>query len=339
MDSDYIQHVRYKLQKRLKHLNTADFQAFHFVLLRVWGFLQDNEITKGILDDLAQRCATAEAEADKTLAGEPQVGTTESDNDAICYWVVQKCAISSVSDIEIKIGFHLTRESKYADCIEGFRTTYLEPLFDYIDEHIDDKRMVLVLLKKYKQRCEWFHRTELYDKYKEDTGRGEKTLAMGLYEYLHDQGVQFHIEPSSASGRIDMISEQSGPDRLIADAKLFNPERSQGRTYIVEGFRQVYDYAKDYNEPFAYLVIFKTCEQDLVITTAHQESSIPFFTHNNKTIFFVIIDIHDYQASASQRGRLRAHEITPEQIVQHIESRDENMGSAQSQPGNDTPSQ
>ena len=52
MDSEYIQSVRYKLQKRLKRLNSADFQGFHFTLVQVWGFLQENDITKGILDDL-----------------------------------------------------------------------------------------------------------------------------------------------------------------------------------------------------------------------------------------------------------------------------------------------
>jgi len=45
--------------------------------------------------------------------------------------------------------------------------------------------------------------------------------AYDLYEYLHDQGIQFHIEPESASGRVDLISAQSGKDRLMADAKNF----------------------------------------------------------------------------------------------------------------------
>ena len=55
MDSEYIQFVRYKLQKRLKRLNSADFQGFHIMLIQVWGFLQENAITKGILDDLERR--------------------------------------------------------------------------------------------------------------------------------------------------------------------------------------------------------------------------------------------------------------------------------------------
>ena len=282
------------------------------------GFLQENAITKGILDDLERRLPNSEQDADKTLSGQPQVGTTESENDAICYWVVKKCATGEKADIEIQVGLNLTHESKYDACIEGFRLTYVEPLFDYIDEQIDDKRMTLVLLKKFKYRCEWFHRAEMFERFKDDTGKGESILAIRLYQYLHDQGVQFHIEPQSASGRVDLISAQSGKDRLVADTKLFNPERGQDRGYIIKGFRQVYEYTKDFNESFGYLVIFKTCEQDLAIPTQHQESSVPFITHNNKTIFFVVVDIFDYPESASKRGKLQAYEIPPQQFVESL---------------------
>src|SRR5258706_10323511 len=152
MDSDYIQNVRYKLQKRLKRLNAADFQSFHWTLLQTWGFLQENEIVKGILDDLEQRSTAYEECADKTMAGEPQVGFTESENDGICYWITKKCAAMGQADIEIQVGHRLSHSSKHDDAIETFRLAYVEPLFDYIDEHIDDKRMVLALLKKFKHR-------------------------------------------------------------------------------------------------------------------------------------------------------------------------------------------
>lgn len=171
MDSEYIQHIRYKLQKRLKRINTADFQSFYWSLIQVWGFLQENEVTKGILDDLERRFPAVEQEADKTLSGQPQVGQTESENDAICYWVTKKCVESGKPGIEIQIGHRLAHSSKHNDAVEAFRLAYVEPLFDYIDEQIDDKRMILMLLKKFKHRCEWFRRAELYSKFKDDTGQ------------------------------------------------------------------------------------------------------------------------------------------------------------------------
>src|SRR5450755_3697685 len=232
MDSEYIQFVRYKLQKRLKRLNTASQQSFRGALVQTWTFLQSNEITKGILDDLERRVPSAKADAERvTGEGIGMVGETELENDAICYWVVKLCATVPFtqrdSDEHRNLALHhLDNTSSY---LETFQQEYVETLFDYIDEQIDDKRMTLVILKKFKHNCEWFHRAELFAKFREDTGQGEKVLAANLYEYLHDQGMQFQIEPESASGRIDLISAQTGRDRLVADAKLFNPDRGQDR--------------------------------------------------------------------------------------------------------------
>ena len=294
MDSSYIERIRGKLQKRLNRLSATGFPAFHFVLLRTWWFLQEDEIIKGILDSLERQFPEAAADADKILQGISRVGLSESSNSAICYWVVKKCMSIDDPEIEKYIGHILDVGGNFDDHVQNFFRSFVQPLFDYIEEEIDDRRITLSLLKKYKHRCEWFRREQLLDACKADTQRSEKTLAFDLYEYLHDQGLQFHIEPQSDSGRVDLISNQSGKDRLVADAKLFNPEGGQNASYIVKGFRQVYDYTKDFNESFGYLVIFKTCEQDLSIPTQNQEAAIPFITHNNKTIFIVVIDIFRY---------------------------------------------
>jgi hypothetical protein len=320
MDSDYVQHVRYKLQKRLKRLNTASQETFRATLVQTWAFLQENSITKAILDDLERRVPEAEKWAETITANEGRVlPGTELENDAIAYWVLKKCATAPLnqdSDQHGNLQLHLLENT--SSHLEPFRLEYVEPLFDYIDEQIDDKRIVLALLRKYKHRCEWFRRVTLLASCNDNTRQGENTLAYDLYEYLHDQGIEFHIEPESAAGRVDLISAQSGMDRLVADTKLFNPTTGQDCGYIIKGFRQVYDYLNDFNELFGYLVIFKTCQQDLAISTNQQESAIPFICHNNKTIFILIIDICDYPDSASKRGKLRAYEITPENFVESL---------------------
>lgn len=318
MDSEYIQQVRYKLQKRLKRLNTATPTSFRAILVQTWKYLQNNEITSGVLDDLERRLPNeARGWAESIFGNVPVSGDSELENDGICYWVIKLSAEIPLSESVDDRNFPLMRiEGGSDETLESFRLEYVEPLFDYIDEHIDDKRMTLVLLKKYKHRCEWFRRAELFDKFSKSQ-QGEKALAYNLYEYLYDQGLEFHIEPESASGRPDLISAQSGKDRLVADAKIFDGE-NRGIGYIIKGFRQLYDYTKDFNESFGYLVIFKTCAEDLAILTPQQESAIPFVTHNGKTIFFVVIDIFDYPETASKRGKLKAHEITMEKLVENL---------------------
>ena len=244
---------------------------------------------------------------------------TELENEGICYWIVKITASIPFNQSTDEHGYPtLELLENISDRLDPFREEYVEPLFDYIDEQIDDKRMTLGLLKKYKHRCEWFRREQMLTIAKANTQQGEKSLVFDLYEYLHDQGLQFHIEPQSDSGRVDLISNQSGKDRLLADAKIFNADGSQDRGYIVKGFRQLYDYMKDYHETFGYLVIFKTCEDDLSIPTEQQESGIPFVCHNNKTIFILIIDVCCYTQSASKRGKLKVHEILPSQFIESL---------------------
>ncbi|RCV64829.1 hypothetical protein C5S53_06820 [Methanophagales archaeon] len=90
-----------------------------------------------------------------------------------------------------------------------------------------------------------------------------------------------------------MIAAQKSDEPLIADVKIFNPEKGKGTDYIAKGFNQIYLYTLDYNEPFGYLIIYNTSGQDLRFALANQEQTTPFVVHNNKTIFVVTIDIFE----------------------------------------------
>jgi hypothetical protein len=47
--------------------------------------------------------------------------------------------------------------------------------------------------------------------------------------------------------------------------------------------------------------------------------SAPFLTHNNKTIFFIVVDLYPYSQPASHRGTLRSIEITSDDLVTQIQ--------------------
>ncbi|HZE87024.1 MAG TPA: hypothetical protein VE090_02340 [Methylomirabilota bacterium] len=202
---------------------------------------------------------------------------------------------------------------------------FLEPLYDYIDEHIDDQRAILALLRRYKHKCEWFHRDRLFSLWQSDTAKGEKRLAQDMYDFLHDQGLDFIIEPASISGEADLVAAQNSPDPLIADAKIFCPEKGKDTGYIIKGFNQVHTYTLDYNEPFGYLIIFKTCDENIKFSVPNATQSVPFVIHNGKTIFIITIDIFPHEKSASQRGPLKTYEITEDALVKIIEEQKANQ--------------
>lgn len=318
MNAEYIQNLRYKLQKRVRRLNSTEYQVFHFSLKQFQGFLKSYPIFVGILDDLERRCPSMEAEAEKIVNGTQLVFDNELENATVSYFVIKKCAESDDKMVEVNVGFTYYGQKSLNDNLEYFKSLFLEPLYEYLDEQLDDQRAILALLRRYKHKCEWFQRNHLFKSWEDNTKRGEKLLALHLYEYLHDQGLDFVIEPSSVSGEADLIAIQKSDEPLIADVKIFNPDKGKGTDYIARGFNQIYLYTLDYNEPFGYLIIYNTSGQDLRFALVNQEQSTPFVVHNNKTIFVVTIDIFPYETSASRRGRLKTFEITEEDLIRII---------------------
>ncbi|QGQ22346.1 hypothetical protein F1728_06520 [Gimesia benthica] len=328
MNTDIVQRLRYKLQKRARKVNSAGYQTFHFALQRWWGFLHSNELLLGILEQLADLVPTAKEDAERIINGERLHGESEEEESSLAYWIIKLCIEpEDVKDREIYIAHSYSQSGNHNEALEIFKDMFVDPLYEYIDEQIDDQRAVLGLLRRYKHTCEWFQRNDLLDIYQKEVergaqegkkGRGEKQLALHLYEYLYNQGLSFSIEPTSVSGEADLIDSQNTDDPLIADIKLFDPSSSKNKSYIIKGFQQVYQYTLDFNEPFGYLVIFKTCEDGLAISAANQEQSTSFVTVNGKTIFIVIIDLYPHDKSASKRGKLKIHTISEDELVTQI---------------------
>ena len=318
MDTHLLQTLRYKLQKRLKRINAADHQIYHSILVQTLRFFSETSVVEGILDELERRVPSAEKDSEQLSQGKLVTGDNELEHIALAYALLKRTVASDNQYAAVHLGCRFGGGSKFSEGAQFFTDMFIEPLFDYIDEQIDDRRTVLGLLLKYKHHIEWFRRDDLRAKFQANTRKGEKILACDLYAYLHGQGLDFSIEPSSISGEADMVSAQEGPDRLVADVKIFDPDRGKGTSYLHSGFNQVYQYTKDYNDSFGYLVIFKTCPEDLSVNARDQDAGFPFFTHNNKTIFVLVIDIFDYPTPASKRGHLKSYELLEQNLVRTI---------------------
>jgi len=319
VNSDYVQNLRYKLQKRFRRVNSAGWEAYHWSVKQFWDFLQSHSALIGILDDLGRRGVEYEANARSILDGQAWLAESELEAAANGRIVLSGCADSKDDDKEIMIGHaYPSAGSEHQGAAELFTAYFVEPLYEYVDEQLDDQRAILALLRRYKHKCEWFQRHELHGRWESNTGQGEKMLVYHLYEYLHDQGLDFHIEPVSASGEVDIISAQASEEPLLADAKIFNPGHGADRAYLAAGVKQVYTYAVDFNEPVAYLVVYKTCPEDLRLALSDQSAGTPFLVHNNKTIFVIVIDIYPHEKPASKRGRLKPIEVTEKDLVKVI---------------------
>lgn len=316
MESQYLQNVRYKLQRRIRRLNEADHNQFLYRLKRFFTLFDSTPVLAGVAEELLAAFPDTSSTVEKIYNHQPLVGITEAEEAAIAYGVLRRYAAQDNV-------FVLPPHFSHSDMNE-FRAAYLTPFSDYVDEHIDDRDFVLFTLLKYKHRCEWFRRTELYKRWEEDSRSGEKQLALDLNEYLFEQGVEFQVEPASASGRADIVAAASSDFPMVADAKVFKP--GGGKAYLIQGFRQVYQYACDHNQPFGYLAIFNVSDCQLRFAAASVGVPVPYVTCNNKTIFFLEIDIFPHAESASKRKSADVLEITQEEILGTITASQQAVG-------------
>jgi hypothetical protein len=156
-------------------------------------------------------------------------GATEAQHAAIGLHVLRRVSVSTeqipfLSSVPMARDFH--------KALDHFRDRYLDPFYEYVDEHIDERNLVLSELIRFKHLAEWFRRDELWSRWKSQSRSGERAPAFAVYEFLYEQGVDFHIEPCSASGEVDMVSAQHSSTSLVADVKIYDPESSRGSAYI-----------------------------------------------------------------------------------------------------------
>jgi hypothetical protein len=328
MHTEYLQSVRYKLQKRIRRQKTAGFEIYTSFLTQLLRFLDTEPPLVASQAELADRFPNADSVAEAIIksgleaAARSKIIDAPLENEiewaAVSMGVVRR--FSQVSDSRTVTKLVPQQSStKYNDYLEAFSDLYLTPFYEYLDERLDDPQFVLGRLVRFKHLCEWFWRDELYRKWEQAPARkGEKTLAMRLYEFLFTEGVNIHIEPWSASGEADMVSSQEGPERLIADAKVFKPGES--KKYILQGFRQIYDYCADYNAAIGYLIIFNTSDKQLRFGVSGSAAPLPRVVLNHKTIFFVVIDLYPHAETASQRPQPDVVDISEDEILGEVRS-------------------
>ncbi|MGD1091557.1 MAG: hypothetical protein ABSB35_06130 [Bryobacteraceae bacterium] len=317
MESLFLQNVRYKLQKRVRRLNGADFESFLFLLKAFWVFFDDSPLLTTLAQELVAKVPEYVDTVGKISTDQIFFGSNETESAAIGYGVLRKLAGQDRPDA-------LFNFCAFGECdkvLDQFRTLYLEPFYEYLDEHLDDRLYVLHSLLRYKQACEWFRRKDLFEMAISDTKHGERRLAFNLYEYLHERGLDFSIEPTSASGEADMVAiQQDSREPLIADAKILNPEASKGKSYLIRSFHQVYQYTCDYNEPIGYLIFFNMCDRRLRFLLKEASDPVPRVVYNHKTIFLLEIDIYPHAEPASKRGKPDSIDVTEEDLTASVES-------------------
>lgn len=319
MDPQYIQNLRYKLQKRVSRLNAVDTeQSFLFTLGQFWRFFDHQPTFVGIVQELIAKFPDIDQDVDRIFKGEGLYGETEEEAAALGYKVLRR--LTEQGEKLFNVGHAYHRASRDYPAKDAVREIHLEPFYEHIDEQLDDRRAMLALLMRYKHRSEWFHRENLWQMSQIEQ-LAEKNLALDLYAYLYDQGIDFNIETESIRGKIDLIAAQGTDDPLLLDAKIFDDD-GRSKYYIRKGFNQIYTYTQHHNEAFGYLIVYNTSEKDLRFSLK-LAGNVPVVVHNYKTIFIITVDIFPHDKPVSRRPPLKVVEITEDEFITILQA-DEN---------------
>lgn len=320
--------LKNKLQLRYKRVIDSFPEQFHYQLRQFIKFINENSVFKSILDENLHKHTDAGRKANiigRQHKGEAMYLQHEEENVAIGYHIVDHILATRTSEESWTTEQFLVMISKRYNA-EGpnqhyynqfFLTLFVNPIVDYIEERIDEQMLILNSLRRFKHISEWYKSSDLLKLYSENTKQGESVLKKQLYEFLFMEGIECIIEPESVSGIADAIIPQLD-HKIIVEAKIFDGSS----TIITQGLSQLYRYNNNYNEPFGYLIVFKTCEKDIKFQLKFTDDKIPYLIYNNKTFYFIVVDIFKGK-TASQTKKIVAEEITEDLLITTINNEKE----------------
>jgi hypothetical protein len=337
MDQELVQRTRYILRARFRRAQTCPTSLFSATCKQLHHWLSSHPVVSGHIHgvrrelgnganrvvqiglDLAARRAKLTDQAHVVRDSyEPGFyeASTLADHAAVCLSVLDAIASDDTprgDEFLVRcLGEYLTGDDhiKFDDALQTLRDVAIDGLFEFLDEHLDARNVVLALLVKYKQRAEWFQRAALRALAgpSDGTRGGERSLAMNLYEYLLDQSIEFFVEPVSGSGEADVVLREPSGKYVIVDAKHIKQDDSPShiKRKLASGFHQVARYCDDYHEGAGHLVVFSESPRRLSVEL-EESDGWRFLRLGSRLVYYTDIWIAD-SPSASKLGK--AEEIS-----------------------------
>ena len=300
----HLHDLRCRLQQRRNRVYKTDYRHYETELQIFLKFLDDNPYLRALLHTLDTTEDTDFEQWKDTLDRRSATfPPSETARAKLCLGILKECAYDPHERASVSWTSFFSHERNMNDRLSDLNEAVLDPFVNYLDDRLDDAGNVLYLLHRFKLKAEWFRQEQLEQMYLANTGAGEANLDRVLREELFDGGVDFPFsQPDSPSGRADVVSLDDSDDPLVLEAKVFDPDRSRGKSVLRQGFHQVLRYANDYQQNVGYLVAFNCSDNHLVWPSedAAGGECPPRILHDGKTFFLITIDIGVDRQSASK---------------------------------------
>lgn len=193
---------------------------------------------------------------------------------------------------------------------------YVKPIYDYLVSKIEYESEIILLLRKYKKKREWFYRDIFFKQYIQE-GRRERFLDMDLKSYLFDNGIEnLFSAPDSPSGRADIVGRLETDDFII-EVKFLDDSKNYKKEKVISGITQAYNYAVE-DSRSSHVVIFNCNENDKKVFIEGMNEEDNSITIGGIKINIFIININPKGKSASKQKKLSTIEINLNEIQNEI---------------------
>ena len=353
MNQQAIQRTRYLLQTRFRRLRGASIGNFEQVCKQVLDWLEKHPVLSASLRHLEQVTGEHHSEIRSILQlktiefatiqryflitvvhdqnqkqqDEPDFkGYTPAnleEHASACLLILRATMSRPEAEFYRLLAIYLTQENydhrikDEKQTLDAIKDIAVRDLYEYLDEHLDAINAVNGILQKYKQNVEWFQRKLLQQINQGFEGKtGERALALHLQQYVFNQGVEFVVEPTSASGEVDLLLRDSNGEYTIIDAKYIKPNATQSEIVrkIAEGFNQIARYCEDFNQHEGFLAIFVHDDISIMLDV-EQNDSFRYFRIGGNVIYYVEVNISD-RPSASKSGKTKQIHISQGELIE-----------------------
>ena len=314
----YLRGLQVQLQERCRQTAKTGSDGYRRQLGYLLAFFERTPALKAILDVIER----AEPELDPQVWVDENFGhqgydwpPTEIGRAKVALHLVRRMA----DDLDpFHIGMSITNEGNLDVIVREITSVVVEPLIDFVQQHLGTESEILYLLDRYRRRVEWFEKDRLLATYLEDTTRGEAAYDKDLRQFLFSEGVDYPFsQAASASGRADVLAGLEGDDPLVCDVKLFDGE-SRGIAYLSAGVRQVVQYATDYGKTAGHLVIINLSGEDLELPSDGEPGAWPPRIHAAGITVYLIPIRARVTATASKLGPAAPIRVAREDLVRDL---------------------
>jgi hypothetical protein len=277
----YQQDLQVALRERLRRLMVAHHSAAGHEVRLVVDWIGDQASLRAALVQ-AERVepgidADAFASYIRSVWGGAFAWPTQTDDGraALVWGLMQQIAeedrAAEEDRIAIEYAHGVGTGGNLDDNWREFTERVLQPMFDYLTEHVGAESSVLYVLERYVRRVEWFDRQDLHDRAMSNPQKAEEVYDTDLRRFLFSEGINMPFsQAKSASGLSDVLSELDTDDPLVCEVKLFDGA-SRGKRHLGSGINQVIQYATDYGKNTGYLVIINLSGRPLSLPNENDD--------------------------------------------------------------------